>query len=93
MDQNQQNKSKETSVSNKIISLSKRRGFVYPSSEIYGGFSATYDYGPLGAQMLKNIKDLWWKSFVESRLDVVGLDGSYFFASKNMGGEWTRSVI
>lgn len=68
----------DQSISQKVISLSKRRGFVYPSSEIYGGFSATYDYGPLGAQMLKNIKDLWWKSFVESRLDVVGLDGAIF---------------
>lgn len=62
----------------KIISLCKRRGFVFPSSEIYGGFSSTYDYGPLGAQMLMKIKNSWWKSFVESKLDVVGLDGAIF---------------
>lgn len=62
--------------SQKIVSLAKRRGFVFPSSEIYGGFSSVYDYGPLGAQMLINIRNLWWKSFVESRLDVVGLDGA-----------------
>ncbi|PIR42304.1 glycine--tRNA ligase [candidate division WWE3 bacterium CG_4_9_14_0_2_um_filter_35_11] len=62
----------------KIISLCKRRGFVFPSSEIYGGFSSTYDYGPLGAQMLKNIKNSWWKAFVESKTDVVGLDGAIF---------------
>ena len=62
----------------KIISLCKRRGFVFPSSEIYGGFSSTYDYGPLGAQMLKNIKSSWWKSFVETKSDVVGLDGAIF---------------
>ncbi len=64
--------------SQKIISLAKRRGFVFPSSEIYGGFSSTYDYGPMGAQMLKNIRDLWWKYFVELRSDVVGLDGAIF---------------
>jgi len=64
--------------SQKIISLAKRRGFVFPSSEIYGGFSSTYDYGPLGAQMLKNIRDLWWKNFVELRADVVGIDGAIF---------------
>ena len=62
----------------KIISLCKRRGFVYPSSEIYGGFQATYDYGPLGAQLLKNIKDLWWSFFVTKKSDVFGLDGAIF---------------
>ena len=51
---------------------------MFPSSEIYGGFSSTYDYGPVGAQLLKNIKDLWWKYFVELKKDVVGLDGAIF---------------
>ncbi len=51
---------------------------MFPSSEIYGGFSSTYDYGPLGAQVLKNIKDLWWKHFVEMREDVVGMEGAIF---------------
>lgn len=59
----------------KLVSLSKRRGFVYPSSEIYGGFANSYTYGPYGAQLKKNIKDLWWTTFVTSREDMVGLDG------------------
>jgi glycyl-tRNA synthetase len=60
----------------KIVSLCKRRGFVFQSSEIYGGFEATYDFGPLGVEMLRNIKNLWWKEFVHKRPDVVGLDGA-----------------
>ncbi|MDZ4217230.1 MAG: glycine--tRNA ligase, partial [Candidatus Gracilibacteria bacterium] len=59
----------------KIISLCKRRGFVYPGSEIYGGFANSYTYGPYGAELKKNIKDLWWKIFVQSRRDMVGIDG------------------
>ncbi len=59
----------------KIVSLCKRRGFVWPACEIYGGFSAAYAYGPYGAQLKKNIKDLWWKKFVEEREDIVGIDG------------------
>jgi glycyl-tRNA synthetase len=57
-----------------IVSLCKRRGFIYPGSEIYGGFANTYAYGPYGAQLKKNIKDLWWHHFVERRRDIVGLD-------------------
>lgn len=60
----------------KIVSLAKRRGFIYPGSEIYGGLANTYDYGPLGAELLRNIKDLWWKYFVQTRSDMVGLDSS-----------------
>ncbi len=59
----------------KIVSLCKRRGFVYPSSEIYGGFANSYSYGPYGALLKKNIKDLWWKTFVQKRIDIVGIDG------------------
>lgn len=58
-----------------IVSLCKRRGFIYPSSEIYGGFANSYSYGPYGAELKKNIKDLWWKMFVQEREDVVGIDG------------------
>jgi glycyl-tRNA synthetase len=58
-----------------IVALCKRRGFVYPGSEIYGGFANTYSFGPYGALMKKNIKDLWWKMFVQKRRDMVGLDG------------------
>lgn len=60
----------------KIVSLAKRRGFVFPSSEIYGGFAAVYDYGPAGAELSKNIKDAWWKNMVQMREDIVGLDSS-----------------
>lgn len=59
----------------KIVSLSKRRGFIFPSSEIYGGFANSYTFGPYGAQLKKQIKDLWWKTFVTEREDMVGLDG------------------
>lgn len=58
-----------------IVALCKRRGFIYPGSEIYGGFANTYSFGPYGTQLRKNIKDLWWKTFVEQRRDMVGLDG------------------
>ena len=57
-----------------IASLAKRRGFVFPSSEIYGGFSSTWDYGPLGVEMKRNIKNLWWRDMVQRRDDIVGLD-------------------
>jgi glycyl-tRNA synthetase len=59
-----------------IVSLAKRRGFVFPSSEIYGGLAGFYDYGPYGAQMVKNIKDAWWEAFVRSVPNIHGLDSS-----------------
>lgn len=59
-----------------IVALAKRRGFVYPTSEIYGGLANVYDYGPAGAQLLKNIRDLWWREFIEKRPDMVGLDSA-----------------
>jgi glycyl-tRNA synthetase len=59
-----------------IANLAKRRGFVFPSSEIYGGIRSAYDYGPLGALMLRNVKDQWWKAMVQSRGDVVGIDSA-----------------
>ena len=59
-----------------IVSLCKRRGIIYPSSEIYNGFAGFFDYGPLGAELKRNIKDAWWKTFVTRREDVVGLDSS-----------------
>jgi len=62
----------------KIISLCKRRGFVFPSSEIYGGFSAVYDYGPYGVELANNIKNAWWKTMVQLRDDIVGLDAAIF---------------
>lgn len=65
-----------------IVSLCKRRGFVFPGSEIYGGLANSWDYGPVGAQLRKNIKDSWWKTFVESRSDMVGLDGAILMNPK-----------
>jgi glycyl-tRNA synthetase len=59
-----------------IVSLAKRRGFVFPSSEVYGGFSSTWDYGPLGVELKRNIKNLWWRDMVQLRDDIVGLDSS-----------------
>lgn len=58
----------------KIVALCKRRGFVYPSSEIYGGLANAYDYGPLGAELLRNIRNIWWQEFINKREDIVGLD-------------------
>ena len=57
-----------------IVSLSKRRGFIYPSSEIYGGINAVWDYGPLGVELKSNVKRAWWRSMVQERDDIVGLD-------------------
>jgi len=58
----------------KVVSLAKRRGFVFPGSEIYGGLANSWDYGPLGVELKQNIKKLWWKRFVQERDDVVGMD-------------------
>lgn len=66
----------------KIVSLAKRRGFVFLSSEIYGGLGSCYDYGPLGAELKRNVKDAWWKSLVQMRDDVVGLDSSIIMHPK-----------
>jgi glycyl-tRNA synthetase len=59
-----------------LVSLSKRRGFVYPGSEMYGGLANTWDFGPLGVELRNNIKQLWWRTFVHQRPDIVGMDGS-----------------
>ncbi len=66
----------------KIISLCKRRGFMYPGSDLYGGLANTYDYGPMGAELLRNIKNLWWDYFVTKRDDIVGLDASLISHAK-----------
>jgi len=59
-----------------IVSLCKRRGFIFQSSEIFGGLASCYDYGPLGVELKNNVKKAWWKSMVQMRDDVVGLDCS-----------------
>jgi glycyl-tRNA synthetase len=60
----------------KIVSLCKRRGFIFPSSEIYGGLASCWDYGPMGVELKRNVKEAWWKAIVQDREDVVGLDTS-----------------
>jgi glycyl-tRNA synthetase len=60
----------------KIVSLCKRRGFIYQSAELYGGLNGCWDYGPLGAELKRNLKDYWWRKNVQERDDIVGLDGS-----------------
>jgi len=66
----------------KIVSLCKRRGFIYPGSEIYGGLANSWDYGPLGTELKNNIKNLWWKRFVQSRDDIVGIDAALIMNPK-----------
>jgi len=66
----------------KIISLAKRRGFIYPGSEIYGGLAGTWDYGPLGAELKHNIKDVWWRHFVYGREDVYGVSAAILMSAK-----------
>jgi glycyl-tRNA synthetase len=63
-----------TAVMDKLVSLAKRRGFVFQSSEIYGGLGSVWDYGPLGVELKKNIKDRWWRAMVQARDDIEGLD-------------------
>ncbi|KKQ80019.1 MAG: Glycine-tRNA ligase [Parcubacteria group bacterium GW2011_GWC2_38_7] len=66
----------------KIVSLCKRRGFVFPSSEIYGGFAAIYDLGPYGVELANNIKKAWWKAMVQENDNIVGLDSAIFMHPK-----------
>ncbi len=66
----------------KIVSLAKRRGFIYPGSEIYGGLSGFWDYGPLGVALKKNIENLWWRTFVENRDDIYGVDAAIIMNSE-----------
>lgn len=66
----------------KIVSLCKRRGFVFPGSEIYGGLANSWDYGPLGVELKNNIKQLWWKKFVQQRDDMVGIDAALIMNTK-----------
>ena len=60
----------------KVVNLCKRRGIVFPTSDIYGGLGSTYDYGPLGVELKRNVKEAWWREMVQARIDVVGLDSA-----------------
>ncbi|MGH9289148.1 MAG: glycine--tRNA ligase [Acidimicrobiales bacterium] len=66
----------DPSLFDKVVNLCKRRGFVFPSAEIYGGFRSTYDYGPVGVLLLRNVREAWWRSMVQLRHDVVGIDAA-----------------
>jgi glycyl-tRNA synthetase len=66
----------------RVVNLAKRRGLVFPSSEVYGGFRSTWDYGPLGVLLKRNVKDAWWRSMVQLRDDIVGLDAAILMAPK-----------
>jgi glycyl-tRNA synthetase len=66
----------------RVVNLTKRRGLVFPSSEIYGGFRSTWDYGPLGVLLKRNVKDAWWRSMVQLRDDIVGLDSAILMAPR-----------
>ncbi|WP_043585990.1 glycine--tRNA ligase [Geminisphaera colitermitum] len=84
--------SESSNLMEAVVSLCKRRGFVFPSSEIYGGLNGFFDYGPLGVELKKNIRDCWWNDFVRRRDDVVGIESSIIMhpkvwhASGHVGG-------
>jgi glycyl-tRNA synthetase len=74
-----------------VISHAKEYGFVFPSSEIYDGLAATYDYGQLGAELKNNIKQYWWKAMVQLHENIVGC--GYFYAPNYLEGFWPRGCI
>ena len=90
---------KENDLMEKIVSLCKRRGFIFQGSEIYGGLAGTWDYGPRGVALKNNIKNLWWTQFVDSRDDVYGLDAAILMnekvweASGHTGAGFTDPVV
>src|SRR3989442_13734538 len=69
-------------IMDKVVSLAKRRGFVFQSSEIYGGLGSVWDYGPLGVELKRNIKERWWHSMVRDREDIEGLDAAILMHPK-----------
>ena len=72
----------DLSVMDKLVSLAKRRGFVFQSSEVYGGLGSVWDYGPLGVELKRNVKDRWWRSLVHARDDIEGLDAAILMHPK-----------
>ena len=76
------NEEEKNNLMEKIASLCKRRGFIFPGSEIYGGLAGTYDWGHYGVALKNNIKQNWWKKFVDSRRDMYGLDGAIIMNPK-----------
>jgi glycyl-tRNA synthetase len=72
----------EMDLMEKIVSLCKRRGFIFPGSEIYGGYAGFWDYGPFGVELKNNIKQLWWRTFVQDREDMIGVDAAIIMQPK-----------
>ena len=72
----------------KIVALCKRRGFIFPGSEIYGGLGGTWDYGPMGSLIKKNLKDIWWKDMVQMRSDIVGVDAAIIMNPRAWEASW-----
>src|SRR3981081_2464008 len=72
----------KTDLMEKIVSLTKRRGFIYQGSEIYGGLAGTWDYGPLGIALKRNVENLWWGMFIEDRYDMYGVDAAILMNQK-----------
>ena len=77
----------------KVLSLSKRRGFVFQSSEVYGGLGSTWDYGPLGVELKRSVKEAWWRSVVSERDDVVGLDAAILMHPSGLGSQRSRGEL
>ena len=77
----------------KIVSLCKRRGFIFQSSEIYGGLNGAWDYGPLGVELKRNLKKYWWRVMVHERDDVVGMDGSILMHPAVLKASWPRRTF
>jgi glycyl-tRNA synthetase len=74
--------SPDPKLMDRVVNLAKRRGLIFPSSDIYGGFRSTWDYGPLGVLLKRNVKEAWWRSMVQLRDDIVGLDAAILMAPK-----------
>jgi glycyl-tRNA synthetase len=70
------NPSKRPVTMEKLVNLCKRRGLVFPAGDIYGGVGSTFDYGPLGVELKRNVKEAWWRDVVQNRADVIGLDSA-----------------
>ena len=88
-------KEEKKDIFEKITSLAKRRGFIYPGSEIYGGLTGTWDYGPLGAELKRNIKNEFWKNMTQEHENIVGLDAAIIMNPKvwEASGHWIRFPI
>ena len=84
---------KENTLMEKIVSLCKRRGFIFQSSEIYGGINGFWDYGPLGAELKRNVKELWWNTMTRQRDDVAGLEATIIMSPQNLEGQRPRGHV